>query len=435
MNRIVLIGNGFDLAHGLPTGYADFLDDYWKEWINVLRACCDDTQKQDEFYSFTINGAHPYLGIITLNALIGNKDILSYEDLCEQIDIVGESYPVLKIIHKYVCSLFEKINNSYLTKWVDIENEYYRLLKQLYYGKQDYDSLDEKPKELNNDFKKIETKLIAYLSKIQAEQINDDLKNSEIEKLLFEPFNIDDISVGGRNAFIQFLSNRIKDAQEEGKAKELLYRYGYSSALAWHNIQYSLEDLKQYDLEQVFSSDRIHLHDYFCLPENILFLNFNYTKTASLYISKKSEFREIHIHGELDNSQNPIIFGYGDEMDEDYKKIVNLNDNNYLENIKSICYLKTDNYRKLLAYLESAPYQVIIMGHSCGNSDRTMLNTLFEHPNCLSIKPYYHLKDDGSDNYIDIVQNISRDFNDPKLMRDRVVNQTYCKPLIQNETE
>lgn len=28
MNRIVLIGNGFDLAHGLPTGYVDFINNY-----------------------------------------------------------------------------------------------------------------------------------------------------------------------------------------------------------------------------------------------------------------------------------------------------------------------------------------------------------------------------------------------------------------------
>ena len=29
MNRLVLIGNGFDLAHGLKTSYADFIDWYW----------------------------------------------------------------------------------------------------------------------------------------------------------------------------------------------------------------------------------------------------------------------------------------------------------------------------------------------------------------------------------------------------------------------
>jgi hypothetical protein len=28
MNRLIFIGNGFDLAHGLKTKYADFI--YWK---------------------------------------------------------------------------------------------------------------------------------------------------------------------------------------------------------------------------------------------------------------------------------------------------------------------------------------------------------------------------------------------------------------------
>lgn len=31
MNRIIVIGNGFDLAHGLKTGYQDFINDYWAQ--------------------------------------------------------------------------------------------------------------------------------------------------------------------------------------------------------------------------------------------------------------------------------------------------------------------------------------------------------------------------------------------------------------------
>jgi len=31
MNRIILIGNGFDLAHGMKTSYGDFINDYWGE--------------------------------------------------------------------------------------------------------------------------------------------------------------------------------------------------------------------------------------------------------------------------------------------------------------------------------------------------------------------------------------------------------------------
>ena len=93
--------------------------------------------------------------------------------------------------------------------------------------------------------------------------------------------------------------------------------------------------------------------------------------------------------------------------------------------------METNNYRNMLAFIESAPYQIYIMGHSCGNSDRTLLNTLFEHQNCVSIKPFYYKKEDGTDNYFDIIQNINRNFTDMKLMRDRVVNKTLCVPLPQ----
>ena len=83
----------------------------------------------------------------------------------------------------------------------------------------------------------------------------------------------------------------------------------------------------------------------------------------------------------------------------------------------------------MLSFVESAPYQVCIMGHSCGNSDRTLLNTLFEHKNCVSIKPFYHQQEEGLDNYLEIVQNICRNFTDMQLMRDKVVNKTFCKTL------
>jgi hypothetical protein len=54
------------------------------------------------------------------------------------------------------------------------------------------------------------------------------------------------------------------------------------------------------------------------------------------------------------------------------------------------------------------------MGYSCGLSDRTLLNTIFEH-NCRSIKVLLRNKDDNGvvikDNYTEIIQNISRHFN------------------------
>ena len=166
-------------------------------------------------------------------------------------------------------------------------------------------------------------------------------------------------------------------------------------------------------------------------PDEILLLNFNYTSTANIYVSKLDMYSltHIHIHGNLNNPQS-VIFGYGDELDDNFKNLLRKNDNEYLKNVKSIKYLESSNYRKMLEFIESDSYQVYIMGHSCGISDRTLLNTLFEHKNCVSIKPFYHKRNDGSDNYMEIVQNISRNFTDMKLMRDRVVNKTLCKSLL-----
>ena len=70
------------------------------------------------------------------------------------------------------------------------------------------------------------------------------------------------------------------------------------------------------------------------------------------------------------------------------------------------------------------------MGHSCGNSDRTLLNTIFEHPNCICVKVYYHLREDGKDDYSQLTRNLSRNFNDKAAMRDKVVNKEQCSPLV-----
>lgn len=178
---------------------------------------------------------------------------------------------------------------------------------------------------------------------------------------------------------------------------------------------------------------------------NLLLLNFNYTSTDKFYSEDLfSEFGDkkniintetIHIHGCIKDKKNPIIFGFGDELDEKYKEIENKDNNEYLEFIKSMKYQNTSNYKRMLEFINSDNYQIFIFGHSCGLSDRTLLNTLFEHENCVSIKPYYYqFKDEKNnikDNYSDIIKNISRNFNDKKSMREKVVNKEYCEPLIK----
>lgn len=161
---------------------------------------------------------------------------------------------------------------------------------------------------------------------------------------------------------------------------------------------------------------------------------FNYTHTAQIYKKTDDSFEVIHIHGDIDDKEH-VIFGYGDEMHSDFEKLKEREDGECLRYVKSIRYLEASNYKKLLRFIDSAPFQVVIMGHSCGRSDRTLLHTIFEHGNCASIKLCYYRKEDSSDDYLEKIQNISRNFVSMERMRDVVVPKPQCNPLKRDIIE
>ena len=395
MNRIIIIGNGFDLAHGLKTKYEDFIDWYQKEWVEKLRSC-HKRKESDELCEYRSMIGDWY------NILFEN-----YNTITKQPD--GKS--LISLIKRnanfqYTQSRFLKAITRCIEEnnWVDIEKEYYNLLST------DLESSnDEYIKSLNKELECLKNNLIKYLNEIETKLINKSIIKNSIKEKIFEPINTRDISIEAKNKFNTFKNTRFMQ-YNDFQWESLLNKYNYEKPYKLLN-----------EIDKRNSKE-------FYLPDSILLLNFNYTKTADLYLPNEDIFKVNHIHGELSNPES-IIFGYGDELDDNYKKLLKDNNNEYLKNIKSINYLNYTNYREMLSYIESAPYQIYIMGHSCGLSDKTLLNTLFEHDNCVSIKPFYYINEEGLDNYTDIVQNISRNFTDMKLMRDRVVNKTFCETL------
>jgi hypothetical protein len=176
----------------------------------------------------------------------------------------------------------------------------------------------------------------------------------------------------------------------------------------------------QFSSKDNISSESIEL-------DKILFLNFNYTSLGKHY--EPPHTQTIYIHGELENKDNPIIFGYGNENTEKYKEIENVNRNEFLRNMKSVKYSSTSNYKRLKDFVKSEPYQIYIWGHSCGNSDGTLLKELFEDNNCISIKPFYYIKEDGTNDYEDKSINISRHFSEKIVYRNKIINKEYCEEL------
>ena len=410
MNRIVLIGNGFDLAHGLKTRYEDFLNWYWEEKGKhlsqeksnaVTDILCSFVlnknlipQSWEQIFSRGIISDSPFNSIVYNRILNQAKED---KDLC-QFNITSP--------------LFDRICKQTEGHWVDIENEYYDLLKKYALD----EAQDSQVESLNKQLLFLQEKLVEYLSSIE---LKDCLRKKEIIEKIYAPFKISDISIKGQEAIKDHIEVGLEltDMEWDWKLESFgssCYSKGYVSEFK-DSYKYNKISIEDAPIEVL-------------LPNKILILSFNYTSTTDFYFKDFPIFTINQIHGKIEEPKS-VIFGYGDELDTSYQKLRDQNNNETLRHIKSIRYLESDNYRKMLEFIESAPFQVCIMGHSCGNSDRTLLNTLFEHKNCVSIKPYYYKKEDGTDNYLELVQNISRNFTDMKLMRDRVVNKTYCEPL------
>ena len=408
MNRIILIGNGFDLAHNLPTRYDQFINWYWDEWFLKL-GDCHSRKMCDKLCEYKIAN-YNWSCFLSQNSNITAKDLMILMRDNKQL------------FNFKICDFLKSITTSIETKgWVDIENEYYQMLIPLADA-----NVCEMTKDLNIQLKFLQDKLVEYLNNIS---LDDNIVNENIKSKVYEPFQIRDISIRAQDKLEEHVGCWL--SQDKRSWYHRLFQYSLDTTFLLNDI---LDDIKVCTISKIIKNAEVLKRESaqkFLLPNKILLLNFNYTRTPELYLNNKSKITEImYIHGQLSNPDS-IIFGYGDELDDKYNEIKKLNNNEYLRHFKSSKYLESDNYRQLLKFIESEPYQIYIMGHSCGNSDRTLLNTLFEHDNCVSIKPYYYQKENGTDDYLDKIQNISRNFTDMKKMRDRVVNKTYCEPLPQ----
>lgn len=415
MNRIIIAGNGFDLAHDLKTKYEDFINWYWENTFKKLQEC----------FKLVFNDGLCRIELEQTGYSLYNyfRITLLPSEIYKYLVSLRERYNGIRILE--VSPFLSRISQSIETKgWVDIEADYYAMLVERK-GKKD------ELERLNKDFAVIEGLLIEYLNEIQQKEVNEELINDDIKHHILAPFKKEEVAVSSDKVWKQFIDIRTSFTSDEWRRlAEDYFGSGFENLLLYEVNKYN-DKIKKYGLDSIEEINKNVL-----LPDRIMLLNFNYTTTADLYMPGSSRFVVNHIHGELAPQKlNNVIFGYGDESDDEYENLKKMNDNEYLRHIKTSRYLETTKYRDLLSFIESGPFQVVIMGHSCGLSDRTMLNTLFEHENCVSIKPYYYVNEQGKDNYLDIVQNISRNFTNPQLMRDRVVNKAFCEPLPQLNKE
>lgn len=282
MKNLVIIGNGFDLAHELRTSYQHYV-----EFV------IDSKNKTPNLFNDLLkaNSQNKFPSLIELKNMVTSKT--------GQIPNSHRSY--------FENMFFRHAFEDMVTNWCDMERLYYEKLISI---SKNETNIWSKPKAFHKDFDQIKSSLELYLENEQSR-----FKETTVYRDFF---------------------NRLQQT------------------------------------------------------ENNLILNFNYTSTVSKYNINHKRIPIIHIHGELKKHENPIIFGYA-ANDKESRELINIGDPDYMRNIKKHCYKRTSNEKRLIAYLEeNHDIDVIVLGHSCGSSDKLILNQIFNHKNTRSINVFYY---------------------------------------------
>lgn len=167
MNRIVLIGNGFDLAHGLPTNYESFIQWYWEQCGNNLLHGLEK-EVSDGLCSFKINDGidvHNWASVFRGWYYKRENPLIPW-DLKDVVRLVKEDKELCDF--KISQFLQQICNNIGTKKWVDIENEYYKLLTKHAIA----EPSSERLKELNGQLQCIQKLLTEYLSFVCKMEFN-----------------------------------------------------------------------------------------------------------------------------------------------------------------------------------------------------------------------------------------------------------------------
>ncbi|ALU75099.1 hypothetical protein AUW17_07430 [Tenacibaculum dicentrarchi] len=364
-NLIVIIGNGFDLAHGLKTSYNDFANYYLEE---IILTKIFDFENNKQFLNKEL--------LIYLNQNIMTFSDLSTESTDDkflndvsyfiQQNKTDKVSPFLNSNNEYVKLLISnellgKLYSNSFENWFDIEQAYYEELKDIYTF----------PKENHN------------------EEL--DILNKNLQEI--------------KESLKKYLNDKIKPTPDR-------------------NIHYCLSQ---------------HITD----RQNISFINFNYTNTIKCYKNLEYDtdlilnptIKNIHIHNSLSED---IIFGYGDDTDEMYQQMKATRNNNFLKYFKTFDYLKSKNYRKVLNQLATFDkYDVLVIGHSLGGTDKTILKTILDTDSCENIELLKRSDFDTDERYeelnllekeqlkaenlFELYANLARIFDSEDSLREKVI--------------
>ncbi len=383
--NILLIGNGFDLAHRLPTKYGDFLS-----FIKIVKSVV----VEDNFSpAYDSNFNIKLQEILESDKENDWNDLLSYRD--EWKTLVENN---VWIDYFLQCPMYEKEN------WIDFEKEISKVIQTI-----------------DNDIN---------AKKYNLEQIVDVISNR-----FFNDYFIEDYDNRYNDAYDKKIIEIYNKCGSYADIHSKVDKFFDENPLMREKEYISYKQLilrLQMDLDKLIRALEIYLEMYvkkiFCknLQKDIEKLNidhvlsFNYTDTYErLYDNKNVEYSYIHGKANIKNrlENNNMVLGIdeylkGEDVDNDinfvsfkkyYQRIVKDDDNNYMIWINDIlfqCQRHKDiikyNQEKQLPYnrfSETESHKLYIFGHSLDITDKDIIKDLILNDNVYTTI-YYYSKDE-----------------------------------------
>lgn len=329
MNNVFIIGNGFDLSHGFNTDYKTFVVNYI---LKCLYRCLEKEKIEDDYKVYFV-----------------------YSDCLIDVKI-GFFTSSISNQREELKRIFDRVKRD-INSFQDLEN---------WIKSQGKITIDYK-KSL---FYKINTHLTEFnwvdIENLYFKELISIIKEGKTEQVI--------------NELITKLNNELNEIKQE------LVNYLKSES---KNIEFffTKEDPNILSLRSSFH-DIISLNNQ--TNTQTLIINFNYTKTLEYYNKELgNNITVVHIHGQIEENPTDIIFGYGDDKDEEYKTIlIPFKGVDRLKNIKQKMYSEVESFPIITNFLEKGKYEVNVIGHSCGYSDRYILSRVFGNLNCSKINLY-----------------------------------------------
>ncbi len=377
MMNILIIGNGFDLAHGLPTKYSDFLG-FLKKFSYIYNENLEgrNRQRQTVIFKDLDERVQEYLSD---DKRITNKDDKLMKEL------YSLSVNNIWINHLEECITKNKLKGE---NWIDFESEISEVVRALEYLK-----------KINKD-------------RVKNSKFNVDIDDNEMYDKACQFIN----KMKEKGYKVLEMTNFETENFYDSTAKKVINKLN-------NHLNGLIRCLEIY-LEDVVGNIKIEtkLIDIYSISKIDKLISFNYTDTFKRIYDEEQNIEYDYIHGKLDTSrnvdENNMVLGIDEYLDGDdkNKELDFIQFKKYFQRIhkKTGC-----QYKNWIPKLKSSinivnekssyfNHNIYIYGHSLDITDKDILKELIMLPKTQTTIFYYD-KNDYAQKIANLVRIIEQD--------------------------